>query len=76
LTLESTALQWMLVPQQALTRRAVAERGVKTQGCFAQALIGGAEQIVVGNAMAVGKTAGLLLGQVQVGDGELALFRA
>ncbi len=56
--------------------RAVAERGVKTQGCFAQALLGGAEQIVVGDAVAVGKAAGLLFRQVQVGDGELALFRA
>jgi hypothetical protein len=54
----------------------VAERGVKTQGCFAQALVGGAEQVVVGDAVAVGKTAGLLLGQVQVGLRELALFRA
>ena len=46
---------------------------LKTQRCLAQALVGSAEHILVGHAMADRKTPGLLPRQVEVGDGELAL---
>jgi hypothetical protein len=52
----------------------VTERGIKTQSGLAQALVGGAEQVVVGDAVAVGETPRLLPRQVEVGYGELALF--
>ena len=52
-----------MVEQLALDLRdevaggAAAEEGINTQGCYAQALVGSAEQVVVGNAVANGKAA-------------------
>jgi hypothetical protein len=53
----------------------MAERGIKAQGCFAEAFVGGTEHLVVGHAVADGKTASLLSSQVEMGEGELALLR-
>ena len=52
---------------------AVAPLGLKAQRRLAQALVGSAEHILVGHAMADREAAGLLPRQVEVGDGELAL---
>lgn len=51
----------------------MAPLGLKAQRRLAQALVGSAEHILVGHAMADREAAGLLPRQVEVGDGELAL---
>jgi hypothetical protein len=53
----------------------MAEGGIKAKGSFAEPLVGGAEHIVVGEAMAEGKAAGLLMGQAEMGDGKGLLLR-
>jgi hypothetical protein len=53
----------------------VAEGGIKAKGGLAEAFVGGAEHIVVGEAMAEGKAAGLLMGQPEMGDGKGLLLR-
>ena len=59
-----------------VARRSMAAAGLKTQGRLAQPLIGRSEQVVVVEAVADGKAAGLLLRQRQVADGKAALLRA
>jgi hypothetical protein len=53
---------------------AVAEGGIKAQGSFAEPFVGGAEQVLVGKAMADGESAGLLLGQAEVAHGKSPLL--
>ncbi len=53
----------------------VAEGGIKAEGGFAEPLVGGAKHTVVGEAMAEGKAAGLLMGQAEMGEGKGLLLR-
>jgi hypothetical protein len=54
----------------------MAEGGIKAEGGLAEPLVGGAEHIVVGEAMANGKAPGLLMGQAEMGDGKGLLLRS
>jgi hypothetical protein len=47
--------------------------GVVAEGALAQALVGGAEHLVVGETVPQREASGLLAGEVEVGDGELTL---
>jgi len=48
----------------------VAKGGIKAERGFAEALVGGAEHIVVGETMAEGKASGLLMGQAEMAHGK------
>ena len=48
----------------------MAEGGIKAESGLAQALVGGAEHIVVGETMANGKAPGLLMGQAEMAHGK------
>ena len=48
----------------------MAEGGIKAKGSLAEPLVGGAEHIVVGEAMAESKAAGLLMGQAEMAHGK------
>ena len=48
----------------------VAEGGIKAESRLAEPLVGGAEHVVVGEAMAEGKAPGLLMGQAEMAHGK------
>jgi hypothetical protein len=54
----------------------MAKGGIKAKSSLAEPLVGGAEHIVVGETMAEGKAAGLLMSQAEMAHGKgLLLWR-